>query len=194
MTFKQWVSNLYQRLKGTFYTKTAVNTSLAGKADLVDGKVPAAQLPSYVDDVLEFADFAHFPATGESGKIYVALDTSLPYRWSGSVNIRINDVDLSNYYNKTQVDTALGGKVDKVTGYALSKNDFTDALKTKLDGIAAGAEVNVNADWNAASGDAQILNKPSIPSKTSDLTNDSNFMVEITETEDTNYWNAQFGS
>jgi hypothetical protein len=59
---------------------------------------------------------------------------------------------------KTKVDT----KVDKVTGKGLSTNDFTDTLKTKLDGIEAGAEVNVNADWNAVSGDAQILNKPLI--------------------------------
>lgn len=42
-------------------------------------------------------------------------------------------------------------------------NAFTDAEQTKLSGIAAGAEVNVNADWNAVSGDAQILNKPTIP-------------------------------
>ena len=49
--------------------------------------------------------------------------------------------------------------------------------KSKLDGIASGAEVNVNADWDAVSGDAQILNKPTIPSKTSDLTNDSGFIT-----------------
>lgn len=48
-------------------------------------------------------------------------------------------------------------------GKGLSENDFTDADKTKLDGIEAGAEVNVNADWNATSGDAQIFNKPTIP-------------------------------
>ena len=66
-------------------------------------------------------------------------------------------------------------KVDKVVGKGLSANDFTDTLKTKLDGIQDGAEVNVNADWNATSGDAEILNKPTIPAavtKTSDLTND----------------------
>jgi len=66
-------------------------------------------------------------------------------------------------------------KVDKVVGKALSTNDFTDTLKTKLDGIQDGAEVNVNADWDATSGDAQILNKPTIPAavtKTSDLIND----------------------
>lgn len=68
-------------------------------------------------------------------------------------------------------------KVDKVDGKGLSSNDFTGTLKSKLDGIASGAEVNVNADWNAASGDAQILNKPTIPTKTSDLTNDSGFIT-----------------
>lgn len=54
------------------------------KADLVDGIVPAVQLPSYVDDVLEFANLAAFPDPGAAGKIYVALDTNLTYRWSGS--------------------------------------------------------------------------------------------------------------
>ena len=48
------------------------------------GKVPSSQLPSYVDDVLEFANLASFPATGESGKIYIAIDTNLTYRWGGS--------------------------------------------------------------------------------------------------------------
>jgi len=49
-----------------------------------DGKVPAALLPSYVDDVLEYANLAAFPATGETGKLYVAMDTDKTYRWSGS--------------------------------------------------------------------------------------------------------------
>ena len=57
---------------------------LTTKADLVGGKVPSSQLPSYVDDVLEFANLASFPATGESGKIYIAIDTNITYRWGGS--------------------------------------------------------------------------------------------------------------
>jgi hypothetical protein len=55
-------------------------------------------------------------------------------------------------------------KVDKIAGKGLSTEDYTTAEKSKLAGIEAGAEVNVNADWNAVSGDAQILNKPTIPS------------------------------
>jgi hypothetical protein len=59
--------------------------------------------------------------------------------------------------------SALNNKVDVVSGKGLSENDFTNTLKIKLDGIQAGAEANVNADWNATSGDAVILNKPTIP-------------------------------
>jgi hypothetical protein len=82
-----------------------------------------------------------------------------------------NDVGLGNVDNtsdlnkpiSTATQTALDLKVDKIAGKGLSANDFTNTLKTKLDGIQDGAEVNVNADWNATSGDAQILNKPTIP-------------------------------
>lgn len=54
------------------------------------GKVPSAQLPSYVDDVLEFYSKDAFPNTGESGKIYIAIDTNKSYRWGGSVYAEIS--------------------------------------------------------------------------------------------------------
>ena len=66
----------------------------------------------------------------------------------------------------TYVDQQDALKVDKVAGKGLSTNDFTNTLKTKLDGIQAGAQVNVNADWNATSGNAQILNKPTLTNGT----------------------------
>ncbi len=62
----------------------AVSQSLALKADLIGGLIPASQLPSYVDDVLNFPDLASFPFVGEDGKIYVAEDTNKIYRWGGS--------------------------------------------------------------------------------------------------------------
>lgn len=67
-----------------------VATSLSGKADLVGGLVPENQLPSYVDDVEEYADLASFPATGEDGKIYLAIDSGITYRWSGSTYAALN--------------------------------------------------------------------------------------------------------
>ena len=57
---------------------------------LVAGVLPSAYLPSFVDDVLEAATLSAFPATGETGKIYVARDTNRTYRWSGSTYIEIS--------------------------------------------------------------------------------------------------------
>jgi hypothetical protein len=59
-------------------------------APLVGGKVPSVNLPSYVDDVLEFATLADFPTQGEAGKIYIAIDTNLSYRWATSVYVQIS--------------------------------------------------------------------------------------------------------
>lgn len=99
--------------------QTALN-GLAGKADLVNGKVPSSQLPSYVDDVLEYASRSAFPATGETGKIYVALDTNKTYRWSGSEYVEISNPDLSGY--ATKADATL----TKASG--LSDWAFNDGL------------------------------------------------------------------
>lgn len=68
----------------------ATAEALEGKADLVEGKIPTSQLPSYVDDVLEYANKASFPTTGESGKIYIAQDTNKTYRWGGSAYAEIS--------------------------------------------------------------------------------------------------------
>jgi hypothetical protein len=93
---------------------------------------------------------------------------SVPYALyalsSGSAT-SLGNVDNTSDSDKpvsTATQTALDNKVDKVTGKGLSTADYTAAEKTKLAGIAEGAELNVNADWNATSGDAQILNKPTI--------------------------------
>lgn len=53
-------------------------------------KIPSALLPAYVDDVLEYSSLSNFPSTGESGIIYVAKDTNLTYRWSGSSFVEIS--------------------------------------------------------------------------------------------------------
>lgn len=69
-----------------------------------------------------------------------------------------------DYYDE-KVQTKLNNKVDKVSGKGLSTNDYTTTEKNKLSGIASGAEVNVQSDWNVTddTSDAYIKNKPTIP-------------------------------
>ena len=99
---------------------------------------------------------------------------------AGDIDNIANDLDTAE--DDIRIIMAdLAHKVDKETGKGLSTNDYTNEEKAKLNGIESGAEVNVQSDWNAESGDAFIRNKPSIPSKTSDLANDSGFLTQETD-------------
>lgn len=128
---------------------TAENAANKGKANGYaslggDGKVPADQLPSYVDDVLEFASKTNFPNTGEKGKIYVDLSTENIYRWSGSAYTEISpslitqaDIrklqgieDGAEKNNVTQeMITKWNNKLDSVFGKDISRGK-TDGYNT----------------------------------------------------------------
>lgn len=88
---------------GTLSNQTDLQTALDAKESVANkgvasgyasldgsGKVPSAQLPSFVDDVLEYANTGAFPGTGSTGVIYVAQDTNKVYRWTGSVYVEIS--------------------------------------------------------------------------------------------------------
>lgn len=66
-----------------------IDYDFSNKADLIDGKIPATQLPSYVDDILEFDSLEDLPNPGERGKIYVINSTNTQLRWSGSEYVPI---------------------------------------------------------------------------------------------------------
>lgn len=94
---------------------------------------------------------------------------------------------IYNYLDKTglalvweKVKNALSGKVDKVDGKGLSTNDYTSEEKTKLSGIASGSQVNVLEGIQKNGNTVNITNKIaniSVPTATSDLTNDSGFVT-----------------
>jgi len=86
-----------------------VDLDLSQKADLVSGKVPARQLPSYVDDVLEFGSLSELPAQGESGKIYITTDNDKLYRWTGTRYVDITQGDAGTL----QTVTERGSSTDK---------------------------------------------------------------------------------
>ena len=111
-----------------------------------DGKVPSSQLPSYVDDVLEFTNQAAFPQTGEDGKIYVAEDTNKTYRWSGSAYVEISaslalGETASTAYagdkgkqNADDIAALQSNKAAKVHTHTTSQiTDLYDKLNAKVD-------------------------------------------------------------
>jgi hypothetical protein len=106
------------------------------------GKVPTAQLPSYVDDVLEYANLASFPVTGELGKIYVDLATNKIYRWTGSVYVEISATVGAPV---TSVFTRIGAVTAQSGDYTASQvtNAF-DKLVDDTDDIAIGVTNKFN--------------------------------------------------
>ena len=106
---------------------------------------------------------------------------------------KLIDLDLLSYF-KSKIDLLFAGKVDKETGKGLSSNDYTSNEKTKLANIAAGAQVNVLEGIQKNGQTVTITNKIaniSVPTKTSDLTNDSDFAVDASYVHtDNNYTTA----
>jgi len=84
------------------------------------GQIAQQYLPSYVDDVLEFANLAAFPATGETGKIYVAIDTGRQYRWSGSAYIQITNGLIASTDNVPEGSTNKYSTNNRVLNYVLT--------------------------------------------------------------------------
>lgn len=116
-----------------------------------DGKVPSSQLPSYVDDVLEYVGQSNFPATGEDGKIYVDTTNNTTWRWSGSQYVQIkgdlvigtttgtaaDGGTVSGHISDTDIHvttankTAWNAKYDKPSG-GIPKTDLANAVQTSL--------------------------------------------------------------
>ena len=107
-----------------------------------DGKVPSSQLPSYVDDVLEYATKSSFPATGESGKIYIDLSTNKTYRWSGTTYVEISE---SLALGETD-STAYRGDRGKVAyDHATDANRLTTAQTEGLYKVATTSEGHIKS-------------------------------------------------
>lgn len=110
-------------LKSDVYTKTEVNELLSGLSSL-DIKIVSS-----------------LPTTGISTTtIYLIKETGNSYsQWmyinNAWANIGSTQVDLSDYYNKTQVNNLLNGKVDKRDGWGLTQENFSPVLKQKLDSL-----------------------------------------------------------
>ena len=136
-------NGIWGQITGTLSDQTDLQNALDAKISSTEkgsnngvatldatGRVPSSQLPSYVDDVLEYASLSAFPATGEAGKIYVALDTNKMYRWSGSTYVEVSE---SLALGET-TGTAYEGSKGKANADAIAKAYKTDdATESTID-------------------------------------------------------------
>ena len=121
--------SLHKELTNFKNTKGKAN----GLASLDDsGKVPSTQLPSYVDDVLEFTQLDQLPNPGESGKIYVVTSTNLQYRWSGSDYVEISKSSALGETSSTAYPGDKGKATTDVVN-SLSDNLVNDVLVSQSD-------------------------------------------------------------
>lgn len=132
-----------------------------------NGRIPLAQLGNL--DTSLFKLVTSLPSSGESNKIYIVKDGSdandvyQEYYYTNGAWEKIGThavkVDLTPYAKTTYVNTALSGKVDKVSGKGLSTHDFTAGYKSKLDGIADGANKTIVDSSFSASSTNPVQNK-----------------------------------
>ena len=147
-------------LAQTYVAATSVGAN-NGVAELdANGKVPSSQLPSFVDDVLEYNSSSDFPASGESGKIYIAKDTSLAYRWGGSgyaeisPSLALGETSGTAYrgdrgkvaYDHSQDSTIHVTTSQKSNWDTAYTNNHTHVNKTVLDDISSTDVTN----WGTA--------------------------------------------
>ena len=123
-------SNTAHNHDSAYYKKTEVDGKLGKKADLINGLIPSSQLPSYVDDVLEYNTRAQFPTTWEKGKIYIAINDDSQWRWTGTTYKKMVSSPWSTdaiaegsqnlYFTEARakgaVQSELNGKADLVWG------------------------------------------------------------------------------
>jgi len=123
-----------------------------------NGKVASAQLPSYVDDVVEAANYAALPATGETSKIYVTLDTNKTYRWSGSAYVEISP-------SPGTTDSLTEGSTNLYFTTQRARDSFSASTGIS---ITNGAISSTITQFSGSYTD--LTNKPTIPSTLDSLT------------------------
>lgn len=168
---------VYIGSQGPFYTKSETDATFVPQTRTVNGKALST------DIVLTASDVSALPAS-----------TVIPTVNNATLTIKKNGNNIASFTansaSDVSADITVPTKTSDLTNdsdfvsdasYVHTDNNFTTAEKNKLAGIAAGAEVNVQSDWNQtnSSADDFIKNKPTIPTKTSDLTNDSGFISSL---------------
>lgn len=162
-------------------TSNAANKPLSAKqGKILKGLIDGIVIPTKVSDLQNdshYIDASGAPVqsvNGQTGDVTITAAGIGALTQHQDISDKANIADLatvatSGNYNDLSNKPTIPSKTSDLindnnfisdSSYVHTDNNYTNAEKSKLSGIASGAEVNVNADWNAVSGDAQIINKP----------------------------------
>lgn len=166
---------VYIGSQGPFYTKSETDATFVPQTRTVNNKALSSNITLTAADVGALPDSTVIPTVNnatltiqKNGATVQTFTANQATNATANITVPTKTSDLTND-SDFPVDA----------NYVHTDNNYTTADKNKLAGIAAGAEVNVQSDWNESdnSSDAYIKNKPSIPDSTSDLVNDSGFIT-----------------
>ena len=194
------ITEVSNQLNGFIATKGQPNgfASLDSK-----GLIPSSQLPAYVDDVIEVATFDELPEVGETGKIYVTLDTNLTYRWSGtryieiSQSLALGETSSTAYAGDkgkatTDIVTSIGTTVGltnitssdttvRINSIGISRNDLDSNFTHSTVGLDIPAATTTKAGVMLAIDKAKLNNLKTQEGITSDINAvQSNLTTHIT--------------
>jgi hypothetical protein len=175
-----WGSGISLIVSGVQFEETDNKNTPNGYAGLdSSGKIAAAQLPSYVDDVLEVANYVSLPAIGETGKIYITTDTNNEYRWTGSAYIQIvaspgttdavPEGTTNKYFTASRVLNAILTGMGFGSASAISATDSilqaVGKLQAQITGLfkipSGGTTGQILAKNSGADGDLHWVDTPS---------------------------------
>ena len=183
-------------------TETSLNEEITNRENAdtnLQNQIDAITASSDVVDIVgTYQDLQNYDTQhlGDNDIIKVLNDSTHNnavsyYRWKKQTSTWQYVGSEGPYYTKGETDNLLNGKVNKEEGKGLSTNDFTDELKSKLEGIESNAEVNKIETIKVNNVAQTITNKTvnlNVPTKTSDLSNDNNFITKSVDNLD-NYTN-----
>lgn len=167
------------------YLASDLKGAANGVAQLdANGLVPSSQLPSYVDDVLEYSKKSSFPATGQTGKIYVDTTTNLTYRWSGSAYVQISP---SLALGTTSSTAYRGDYGNTAYTHATDSSRLTTATSSGLYKVAATAQGHIASLTAVTKADITALGIPGTDTNTdtkvtqTNTTTDADYRVLFSE-------------
>ena len=168
LSWSKITSGLPTTLSGYGITDAVLSSAIGAASGIaplgIDSKIAATYLPSYVDDVLEYANLAGMPGTGETAKIYVALDTNKIYRWTGSTYIEVSPtVGNADTATKLATSRSISASGDATWTVNFDGSGNSTSILTLANVVSAGTGTKLTYNSKGLVTSSTTLSESDIP-------------------------------